>query len=101
MSTSSRKDCVRSLLAMTLILTVTFAMLLIWYPTPVKYTLTNKTNADILIKQHESSRWGEVPGELGYSFSRMLTVKNYQQMEPFTMLFNISRQFTNIGYEHI
>ena len=101
MSTSARKDCVRSLIAMTLILTVCFAMLLIWYSIPVKFKMTNKINQDILIKQHESSRWGEIPGDLGYSFSRTLNVKSFQQMEPFQMIFNITRKFTNIGYEHI
>ena len=41
MATSSRKDCVRSLLAMSLILAVTFSMLLIWFPVPIKFSLTN------------------------------------------------------------
>ena len=101
MATSSRKDCVRSLLAMSLILAVTFSMLLIWFPVPIKFSLTNQTNQNILIKQHESSRWGEIPGELEYNFTRNLDVRSHQHMNAFTMNFDIKRMFTNIGYEHI
>ena len=74
MTTSSRKDGARSLLMMCLFLTIMFSMLLIWFPIPLRDRIKGQIYSKIVIKQQEFSRWAEMPGQLGYTTTRNITL---------------------------
>lgn len=68
-------------MVVSFISTVFFALLLIYYPMPLKYVRDNKINADVTIKQNQFDRWGVIPGDLGYQFTRQLKYSDsYKQL---------------------
>lgn len=93
-------------MVVSFIFTLLFTLLLIYYPMPLKYVRDNKINADVTIKQNQIDRWGVIPGDLGYQFTRLLKFsdsyqklngENAQQIE---LNLNVKRQFSNVDYQH-
>lgn len=114
MATSSRKDCARSLLMMSLFLTVMFSMLLIWFPIPLHDRIKGEIKSKIVIKQQEFARWAQMPGQLGYSYTKNITLFSHidnktksfelQDIAPGenkTFHFQVQRDMTDLDYAHI
>ena len=49
---SKKKEVALSCVYISLIATITFALVLIFFPVPMKARMNNKLDEDILIKQH-------------------------------------------------
>ena len=74
---SKRKQAVKSSIAFASILTILFALLLIYFSVPLRDRMNNQIDAAVTVKQNEEDRWAEVPGSLGYNFMRRLELYLY------------------------
>lgn len=93
-------------MVVSFILTLFFSLLLVYYPMPLKYVRDNKINSDVTIKQNQFDRWGVIPGDLGYQFTRQLKyTDSYKQLmgqnaAEVLVNLNVNREFANVDYQH-
>lgn len=91
-------------MVVTLILTVLFSLLLIYFPMPLEHARDNQINADVTIKQDQYDRWGVIPGQLGYKYTRNVKystlIQNEGAGEEKQLNMEINREFTNVDYAH-
>ena len=99
---SKRKECARTSLAVTMILSIFFALLLIYFPIPIKNSMESRVDNVAIIKQNEEDRWGKIPGTLGYTYMRNLQLYLYGAMNPTVTNydFTLDRKFEGNEYQH-
>ena len=96
-STQKRKQTALSLVYVMLIVTITSALILVFFPVPIRERMQNHVQDDIVIKQHQQNRWAQIPGKLGYKFKKALQIMlpgSEQKLE-----FDVERTFQNLTYE--
>jgi hypothetical protein len=100
------------MLAITLILTVFFALLLIYVPVPLRARMESMLHDKIIVKQETQDLWAKIPGNLSYSYQRNLKISDQMFDDkvsklcsasnvayPLEYTFDVSRQFTDIEYK--
>lgn len=89
---------------MSFILTLLSALLLVYFPLPLKHARDNQVGTDVTVKQDQYDRWGIVPGDLGYKYTRKIKYSASASLdladEPREVDLEMSRQFTNVDYVH-
>ena len=65
-----RQDCYKASMILSLVLSITFLMLLMLFPVPLHDRMKKEVLSKIIIKQQEFNKWAEMPGNLGYEIKR-------------------------------